>query len=143
MKLPVHMKLLAKEFQIEKTATQLSRGQRSQKQKIAAVICIELGLLGANAFAARRVVTIHKAWRKAKIGEVITKTKATINIVTNPPPFMAPIIAPFQLFFRAMKPFTVIGLAMKDEIQKRGALAAMKWDRRKIYFTNVLLEEIG
>lgn len=67
------MFLLRKEIQNEKTAEKLTKTTRSNKRQIAAVVGIELGLLGANAFAAKRVIKITQAWRRARIGDVISK----------------------------------------------------------------------
>lgn len=136
------MFLLKKEIQIEKTAVQLTKSTRSNKRQIAAVVGIELGLLGANAFAAKRVIKITQAWRRARIGDVISKTKATIDVVTHPPPYMRPITAPFQLFLRFSKPARVLGGNVKKLLQIRAARAALEWEKRKALFTNVVSSRI-
>jgi hypothetical protein len=136
------MFLLKKEIQIEKTAVQLTKTTRSNKRQIAAVVGIELGLLGLNAFAAKRVIKITQAWRRARIGDVISKTKATIDVVTHPPPYMRPIIAPFQLFMRFSKPARVLGGNLKKHLQTRAARATLEWEKRKALFTNVLTNRV-
>ena len=92
--------LLRKEVKLEKTASDLHAGQTKNKRQIAAVISIELGLLAVNGFAAHRAIKITKAWRAARIGDIVSKTKATINVITHPPKILRPVMAPFQLTLR-------------------------------------------
>jgi len=61
--------------------------------------------------------------------------------VTHPPPYMRPIIAPFQLFSKYTKPARVAGGRIKENIQARAARAAVEWDKRKAMFTNVLTDD--
>ena len=132
------MFLLRKEVKLEKTADTLRSGQTKNKRQIAAVISIELGLLTLNGFAAYRAVKITKAWRAARIGDIVSKTKATINVITHPPKVLRPIMAPFQLTMRRSRPIMRVLMKLKGKIEKRAEIAAREFEKRRTLFTNEL-----
>ena len=128
--------LLRKEVTLEETAQSLKKTQVSNRRKISAVIGIELGLLVANGFAAHRAVKIASAWRRARIGDIVSKTKATINVITHPPPFLRPLLAPIQLVIKHTRPLMKVANKVNGKIKERAERAAAKFEKRRLYFIN-------
>ncbi|GMI18902.1 hypothetical protein TeGR_g14831 [Tetraparma gracilis] len=130
--------LLRKESRLEDTYQQT---RKTTKRQMVAVIAIEAALITVNVVAAKRVVRITQAWRKARIGEVIQKSKDVINVFTHPPPALRPVVAPFQLAAKLMRPAIKQGVRFRTFLEGKAKIAARKYEAKRMLFEQNFVAE--
>jgi hypothetical protein len=123
--------LLSKEKTIEST---LKTTRITTSRQFIAVGAVELLLLSVNVIAAKRIIRITQAWRAARIGDVIMKGRAAIDVIAHPPPVLRAFMAPFQLLRKHTVPLrSKLGL-VHSFVKRKAASAALRYEKKRMLF---------
>ena len=66
----------------------------------------------------------------------MSRTRATIDVITHPPKVLRPVLAPIQLFIKHTRPMMRMVMKVKEKVGKRAEIAAAKFETRRLYFVN-------
>lgn len=100
-----------------------------------------MALVSANIFAAKRVIKITQAWRNARIGDVIQKTRTAVNIIKHPPPRLRVFAAPFQILGSVVRPVVKAVGRVRGVLEEKAKLTAGRYEMRRMLFEQSLVDQ--
>jgi hypothetical protein len=72
---------------------------------------------------------------------VIQKSKDVINVFTHPPPALRPVVAPFQLAAKLMRPAIKQGVRFRTFLEGKAKIAARKYEAKRMLFEQNFVAE--